>query len=203
MARLPERTTSRRLTMRRWRDGDAEVLAEAVRSNLEHLRPWMPWADVPTAPTAAEYAHLISEWEPMWAAGGDCVMGVFHAGHIAGGTGLHRRLGEGGLEIGYWIDVGHVRRGFATEVAAALTDLAFTVDDINRVEIHHDEANVASGRVPAALGYRKIGEVAHPPEAPGETGVRWIWRTTRPDWPAERSVRPVDARPVEPSTPIS
>ena len=110
-------------------------------------------------------------------------MAVLADGEVVGGTGLHRRIGQGGLEIGYWTHVDHVRLGYATELSRALTDLAFGVEGIDRVEIHHDQANARSGRIPAGLGYRKIGEIAHPPEAPSETGTRWVWRTTRSEWP--------------------
>ena len=46
--------------------------------------------------------------------------------------------------------------GYATELSAALTDLAFTVDGIELVEIHHDAANVRSAAVPAKLGYEHV-----------------------------------------------
>ncbi len=107
---------------------------------------------------------------------------MFAADVVVGGTGLHRRIGEGGLEIGYWTHVDHVREGYATEVSRALTDPAFTVEGIDRVEIHHDRDNVPSGRIPPSLGYRNVGEIAHPPEAPSESGIRRIWRTTRAEW---------------------
>jgi RimJ/RimL family protein N-acetyltransferase len=57
------------------------------------------------------------------------------------------------LEIGYWIHAGFLRRGLATRVSCLLTDAAFTVAGIERVEIHHDKANVASAGVPRRLGF--------------------------------------------------
>jgi RimJ/RimL family protein N-acetyltransferase len=70
------------------------------------------------------------------------------------GTGLHTRAGSGGREIGYWIHAAHVNQGLATEAAAALTKVAFVVDDVRRVEIHCDPANVRSLAVPRKLGFR-------------------------------------------------
>ncbi|MCU1500920.1 MAG: N-acetyltransferase [Ilumatobacteraceae bacterium] len=178
----PERTETERLVLRCWTVDDAAALSAAIGESLEHLRPWMPWASGDAPPSVASQVELITGWDAQRRDGGDLTLGVFAGDGVVGGTGLHRRVGPGGLEIGYWIHVDHVRNGYATEVSAGLTDLAFTIDGIDRVEIHHDAANVPSGRVPARLGYRRIADVAHPPEAPAETGVRWCWRIRREEW---------------------
>jgi ribosomal-protein-serine acetyltransferase len=89
---------------------------------------------------------------------------------------LHPRIGPGGIEIGYWIHVAHANRGFATEAAGALTEWSLGLVSIDRVEIHHDVANVASQRVPEKLGFELIGTRTRPPEASGETGELRIWR---------------------------
>ena len=89
--------------------------------------------------------------------GEDFVYGVFSRdeSEVVGGSGLHTRLGEGALEIGYWIRASRVGQGFARETAAALTNLAFAVCGVDRVEIHVDPANEASLRVPQALGFHE------------------------------------------------
>jgi hypothetical protein len=46
--------------------------------------------------------------------------------------------------------------GLATAAAAALVGQAFTLEDIDRVEIVHDAANTASGGVPRRLGFTQI-----------------------------------------------
>nr|MBP7632054.1 GNAT family N-acetyltransferase [Acidimicrobiales bacterium] len=103
-------------------------------------------------------------------------------GMVVGGTGLHRRVGPGGLEVGYWVHAHHTRQGYATEIAHAVTEAAFTDPDIDRVEIHHDRANEASAAVPRALGFRYVDYRKSEPVAPGETGAVCTWRTTRPEW---------------------
>ena len=45
------------------------------------------------------------------------------------------------------------RQGYAVETAHALTAAAFDVPEVERVEIHHDEANVRSCAVPRSLGF--------------------------------------------------
>jgi RimJ/RimL family protein N-acetyltransferase len=65
---------------------------------------------------------------------------------------------------------------------AALTGAALGLPGIDRVEIHHDAANVASGRIPAKLGYARLGEQPARdlwPSAPAETGTDVVWQITR------------------------
>jgi RimJ/RimL family protein N-acetyltransferase len=67
-------------------------------------------------------------------------------------------------------------------MARALTDAAFTVADIERVEIHHDKANAASGGVPARLGYTLLGEWDDEPLAPADVGIECRWAVSRDEW---------------------
>jgi RimJ/RimL family protein N-acetyltransferase len=62
--------------------------------------------------------------------------------------GLHTRLGAHRLEIGYWVDVRHTRRGVATLARAALTELALTTPELTVVEIHHDQATLPARSSP-------------------------------------------------------
>lgn len=156
----------------------------AIEASLDHLRPWMAW--VPLEPLSDhDRAELIETWEQDWSAGGDAVYGAFHDGVVVGGCGLHRRRGPDILEIGYWVDVDHVRRGYATELAAGLTAAAFGVEAIERVEIHHDKANVASAGIPRALGFERGRERSDERLAPAEVGIDCAWSITRARW-AER-----------------
>lgn len=171
------------LTLRRWRRTDAAALSRAVEESLDHLRPWMPWvADEPLSPSARR--ALVLQWRLDWRRGSDRNFGMWVAGAVVGACGLHRRVGPGGLEIGYWVHVGHVRRGYATAAASALTTYAFSSPEVERVEIHNDRANAVSAQVPRRLGFALVGEVPHPPAAPGESGVRQLWRMRRDDWQA-------------------
>jgi ribosomal-protein-serine acetyltransferase len=185
MTRLPDFVETARLTLRTWNVEDAEALGEAVTASVDHLAPFMPWAALEPL-TIDDRVKLISGWDTDWQNGGDVVFGVFLDETPIGGSGLHRRRGPNALEIGYWIHVDHVRNGYAREVSAALTDLAFTVDGIESVEIHHDRANVASAGVPQSLGFELIGETQDEVTAPGEDGVDCAWRVTKASWP-ERS----------------
>ena len=65
-----------------------------------------------------------------------------------------------------------------------LTDAAFALPGITRVEIHRDRANEASAGIPRTLGYHLIGQVPDEPQAPGEIGVECRWRITPEQWAA-------------------
>ena len=181
MQRLPDFVTTERLVLRTWTAEDAEALSLAVTASFEHLRPWMPWAAAEQV-SIEDRRKLISDWDKDWRAGKDVVLGVFLDGTIIGGSGLHRRIGDAGLEIGYWIHVDYIRRGYAAEASAALTDVAFTVDGIERVEIHHDRANVASAGVPRTLGFELVAEKVDAVTAPGEEGIDCTWVMTKDRW---------------------
>jgi len=96
-------------------------------------------------------------------------------GTLVGTIGLHRRAAEDVIEIGYWIAAARTRRGYGTGAARAATSVAAALPGIRQVEIHCDEANVASAAIPRKLGYRLDRTEPHAPEAPGERGRRMIW----------------------------
>jgi RimJ/RimL family protein N-acetyltransferase len=143
-----------RLMLRCWNPADAADLAELVTRNLEHLRPWMPWATEENANIAVQYQRL-RQVRSQFDRDEDYIYGIFSLDSktLIGSTGLHTRVGEGALEIGYWIDQAHTRQGLATEASAALTKVAFEIFQVNRVEIHCDPGNLASAAVPRKLGY--------------------------------------------------
>jgi RimJ/RimL family protein N-acetyltransferase len=198
-ARLPDRIESSRLVMRCYTEDDAEVLAAAVAANIEHLRSWMPWIASEPLDLAAR-TGLIRTWDRERRDGGGVVYGMFRDGELVGGTGFHRRIGPAGLEIGYWTHRDHLRRGYATEAAEALTTAAFGVPGIERVEIHHDRNNVASAGVPARLGFSRLADTRRDRAAPGDVGVQWAWVVWRSDW---LTGRPSPARQSSGSSPRS
>jgi ribosomal-protein-serine acetyltransferase len=197
---LPERVTDPEgLLLRRWVESDAGELGHAILESAEHLRPWMAWIAEEPLPLG-QRTTLINEWEQDWARGGDVLLGVFLEGQIAGGCGLHRRIGPDGLEIGYWIHAACLRRGLATRVARALTGAAFAVPGITRVEIHHDKANQASAGIPRKLGFDWFGEAPAEPVAPADSGIEWRWAMEKHAWnalePATQPSDPAHTRPT-------
>ena len=74
---------------------------------------------------------------------------------LVGSCGLGRRP-SGAVELGYWIAREHWGRGFATEAAVALLDIARTLG-LDPLEASYFVDNPASGRVLEKLGFCPTG----------------------------------------------
>jgi RimJ/RimL family protein N-acetyltransferase len=77
---------------------------------------------------------------------------------LVGSCGLGRRP-SGAVELGYWIARPFWSRGYATEAATALIDIARTLG-FTRLEGSHFLDNPASGRVLEKLGFQPLGITA-------------------------------------------
>jgi len=148
------RIVTARLVIRCWAPTDAPLMSAAIEANLEHLRPWMPWAMSEPISLDARIEWL-RKCRGEFDLGRDFVYGIFDPAEkvLVGGTGLHTRGGPVAREIGYWIAKEHTRQGYCTEATAALTKIAFLLESMDRVEIHCDPRNTASAAVPSRLGF--------------------------------------------------
>ncbi|MHA7632872.1 GNAT family N-acetyltransferase [Corallococcus sp. M7] len=175
-----------RAVLRCWSPADAPLALHAIESNLEHLRPWMEWAKrYPMNVT--QQAGQLRRMRGMFDLGQDFAYGVFSrdGSEVLGGTGLHPRVGEGALEIGYWISERHTGRGLATEIAGALTRVAFEVEGVRRVEIHCDPRNVRSAAVARRLGFVHEGTLRQRLVAPdGALRDTMLWTLLAGEYPA-------------------
>ena len=160
----------------------------------------MPWAADEPKPVE-EKAELLRFFRGRFDLGEDFVYGIFarDESEVVGGTGLHTRVGAAALEIGYWIRASQVRKGYAREVAAALTRVAFRVCGVDRVEIRVDPGNAASLRVPRVLGFAEEATLRRrlPSKArAGRSATPWSSRSL------PTSSRPAPSR-TWPSTPTT
>jgi RimJ/RimL family protein N-acetyltransferase len=165
----PYRIETERLVVRCYEPRDAPLLKDAIDSSLEHLQPWMPWAlDEPQ--TLEQKIELIELFRSSFEAGENFTYGTFAAGEaeLLGGTGLHPRVGPGGLEIGYWVRASATRQGIVTESTAALTRAGFEVCAADRIEIRIEPRNEASFGVPRKLGF--VEEATLRRRLPGREG---------------------------------
>jgi RimJ/RimL family protein N-acetyltransferase len=152
--RFPPRLVTPRTVLRAWNVDDGAILKSAIDYNKDHLTPWVPWATGEDTPLE-ETERRVATFAEDFAADRHWIYAVLtpDGQRVIGGTGLHNRIGPDGLEVGYWVDRDHINQGLATEVAGAMTDLAFTDPGVQFVEMHVDARNVASARVPQRLGF--------------------------------------------------
>jgi len=166
----PYRIETERLVIRCYEPRDAPLLKDAVDTSLEHLLAWMPWArDEPQ--TLDEKVQLIKLFRSDFDRNDNFAYGIFSVDDAEqlGGTGLHPRIGPGGLEIGYFVRASATRQGFATESSAALTRIGFEVCGADRIEIRIDPRNQASFGVPRKLGFAEEATLRRRlPSAEGE-----------------------------------
>lgn len=161
--------------LRRWHAEDVNELLRITRESIEHLAPWMPWAtlDYDRDSAAAFLAGCVRDWQ----AGTAFQYAILTpAGDPVGSVGLMSGIGEGGLEIGYWLHPDHTGSGLATEAVRTLTAEAFRIG-ADRVEISHDLANLRSKAIPQRLGFTQVGTC--PPRdrvTPADCGITLVWR---------------------------
>jgi RimJ/RimL family protein N-acetyltransferase len=170
----PEAVAAGEVLLRRATVADAAGLAAVVADSLDHLAAWMPWATPEAATVDAQRERVAGG---PWGPDSYHYLIIRETVGVVGGCGLHRRIGPTGLEIGYWVGARHTRQGYASAAAAALTRTALSLPGIDRVEIHCDEANVASAAVARRLGYALDRIDDHTVDSPAQTGRFMIWVT--------------------------
>lgn len=175
--RPPTRVETARLVLRCWEPRDAGLLREAIEASDAHLRPWLPWMRNEPRPVA-EVAETLRQFRSDFESRRDYVYAIFDPTEqrVLGGTGLHPRIGPGGLEIGYWIRADRLREGLATEAAAAMVRVGFEVLGVERLEIRCDEANRASAGVPRRLGFTRVDRLSRDASSGGQqTATTIVW----------------------------
>ena len=84
---------------------------------------------------------------------------------LIGGVGLHAAGDE--RELGYWFTPSSWGRGYATEAARSMVDIARHALGLRRLVSAYFLDNPASGRVLAKLGFRETGRELRPCAARG------------------------------------
>lgn len=140
----------------------------------------MPWVAEHSRARSAEFA---ARCEQKWAAGDAYTYAITFGDEPVGSCALVRRIGVGGLEIGYWLHPAYIGRGLVTSAVAAVTVQGFDLSDVDRVEIIHDEANRASRSIPERLGFTHVeSRPATVPRSPSDSGIDVVWRMERPEF---------------------
>ncbi len=178
------RIESERLVIRCYNPKDALLLQKSVQESVEHIGAWLPWVKEEPEELKVKIERL-RMFRAKFDLSENYIYGVFdpEETELIGGTGLHPRVGSNAFEIGYWVNVNHINKGYATEFSAALTKVAFEIENVNRVEIHCDPGNTRSNAIPKKLGYVYEATLRGRTETiEGEQSDSMIWSIIREEY---------------------
>ena len=133
--------------------GEGKILNEAICTSLEHLKPWMPFAQ--KAPSVAESEEHCRRSLAKFLLREDLTLSIYtrDGDRFIGSTGLHRANWDvPSFHIGYWIRHEFEGQGLVTEAANAVARYAFSVLKARRIEIRCDAQNQKSLSVMKRLG---------------------------------------------------
>jgi RimJ/RimL family protein N-acetyltransferase len=186
------RIETERLVIRCWDLADAGELLEVILADLDLLAPWLPWASRYPMSVEAQMAEL-RRMRRRFDGDEDFCYGIFDTGGgLVGGCGLHTRSGPGSRELGYWLRAARWGQGLATELGAALTRVAFEVDEIERVDLRCAPDNRRSARVAEKLGFRHEATLRRrfmPPDGEGAMRDAMIWSLCADEMPGSPAAR--------------
>jgi len=172
-----------RVTIRPYREEDAQALFEAVAESRDHIRPWLPFADAHQS--VEESRDWIIHQQAKILLREDMNLSLWDttSGRFVGGSGLHPHNWEiGYFEIGYWLRVSATGRGYMTETVELLTNYLFTHLHANRVEIRCDARNERSANVARRMGFIQEGLKRNDAQTPsGELRSTLIFAMTPED----------------------
>ena len=157
---VPYTIRAKRTLIRCWRPEDAEALHRAIRDSRESLLPWMPWAKY-ISDEIDPQVQFIRACRARFDRDDDYTFGVLSTdgSKVLGGTGLHKRSGLFGIEIGYWIASRYQNQGYATETTKALIRTAFDLSNIDHIQLRVDAGNAPSIRVAEKAGFSFEGSL--------------------------------------------
>lgn len=150
---VPYRIQTPRLLLRCWEEADAAILRDSLDRSDAHLRPFIPFMKHEPR-SLAETGERLAKIRASFDAREHYQYALLdQSGVLVGEVMLIRRLEDGSLELGYWLDVTQTGRGYATEGSAALVRVAFECHGVDRLELQCEPANVASTRLARRLGF--------------------------------------------------
>ena len=174
---------SQRLVLRAPHEEDIDALAHlANNSAIATMVSRMPHPY--SAKDAADFVRRTKD-----GAIGKCVYAITKAenGEFLGCCALEPHPGGETLELGYWLGQPYWNRGFATEAAHALIDMAFRSRDIAQIDARCRVTNLPSRRVIQKCGFQLQGSgMADNLALGGMVAVEW-YRLDRKTWMSLKS----------------
>ena len=136
-------------------ESDAGELYALIDANRVSLSRWLPWAPGQDRDGTLGF---IRHTRRQHADRAGATFAIVCDGAVAGVIGCepiawtHRSA-----TIGYWLGEGYRGRGTMTRAVSALAEHAFSVWELNRIEIRAAVGNARSRAIPERLGFREEG----------------------------------------------
>jgi len=144
------------LKIQSWLETDADELFNLVDRNREILQEWLIW--VPQTKTEKDIETFISKCQKEYERKTGFQMGLWDGDELIGTIGLNNLdLESKKASIGYWLSKTHQGKGAMTTATKALIDYAFSVLDLNRIELKIASKNSKSKSIAERLGFKKEG----------------------------------------------
>lgn len=159
----------------------AAEIARVVRENLEHLKPWLPWAtDDYSLESARDY---IKNNLQELAQGVGLAASVVHENKILGQIGHHHLNSVNkSTNIGYWIAADMQGKGIMTKCCRVFINYAFDELKLNRVQINCNVENTKSRAIPERLGFQLEGIHRQVEFSHNRFGDWAVYAMLRQDW---------------------
>lgn len=137
---------------------DANELFELVDYARDYLREWLPWVDTTINPE--DSLAFIDQTLRAAESRVGFTTGIFYKDKLVGMIGFNQldwanKIGY----IGYWLAPDYQGHGIMTNAVKALTDYAFSVLKLNRVDIRAAYENKKSRSIPERLGFSEEGQI--------------------------------------------
>lgn len=147
--------TTPRLSLRRFRDSDAETFA-SYRSDPAVAR-YQSW-DIPFPVGAARaFVQEASAADPAQPGWFQYAIELRSDGSLAGDLGVNLHENRMQAELGFTLAAAHQGHGYATEAVGRMLTQLFTAAGLARVSAECDARNTRSARLLERLGFRREG----------------------------------------------
>ncbi len=180
---------NRRLELRLLQGHDAPLLAAVVAAHRDHLRRWLPWAEVST--TVADSLAFIEAALDRHGRREAWEAGVWSDGMLVGMAGYNELdWAHGRGVLGYWLVADEQGRGTMTRCCGALLDHGFSAWGLQRAEIRCAPANERSRAVALRLGFAAAGRLSQAEWLQDRYEDHEVYGLLATQWQARRPARP-------------
>ena len=173
------------ISLRTFRESDAELVYEVIDRNRDQLQTYMHWMTPEySLDSAKEFiGRGITRRDDAQGLG----YGIFRAERFIGSIGfVHFDWKSRKTEIGYWIDKAEEGKGIVTASCSALIDYAFVELGMNRVEIRCSAENRRSSAIPERFGFKKEGVLRESEFRNGRLDDFIVYGLLADEWRASR-----------------